>query len=335
MRPQSFTFILAPLLLIGGVASAQTLAEPPAPLEPPTLQIAQSQPEQTRAERQAARHESRRPPTEEESLALAAMEGLMAQPPERALPVIKKVLAGQQSKLVKERALFVLSQIDQPEANAMLLDYARSANNPLRNEAIRMIGVGGNAKSLSGLQDIYAGGNASVKRSVLEAWLIAGRKAEVYQAALNAKSEADASQAIRTLGAMGAVDELRKLGDQNKNSRNLLEAYAITGDLNSLRKLADGASDLSVRSEAIRRIGIINSEPARVALRELYAGNTAPQLKDAVLEGMLISNDQQGVLALYRNAKTPEEKRTLLRTLSIMGGDAALQAIDAALETRK
>lgn len=50
---------------------------------------------------------------------------------------------------------------------------------------------------------------------------------------------------------------------------------------------------------------------------------------------MLISGDQQGVLALYRAAKTTEEKRTLLRTLSIMGGDAALQAIDAALEGKK
>ena len=36
-------------------------------------------------------------------------------------------------------------------------------------------------------------------------------------------------------------------------------------------------------------------------------------------------------LALYRAAKTNEEKRALLRILSIMGGDAALEAIDAAL----
>ena len=49
---------------------------------------------------------------------------------------------------------------------------------------------------------------------------------------------------------------------------------------------------------------------------------------------MLISQDEQGVLALYRSAKTPEEKRSLLRMLSMMNGDAALQAIDAALEKK-
>ena len=45
----------------------------------------------------------------------------MAQPPERALPIIKKVLAGPQTTLVKQRALFVLSQIDSPEAQEILV----------------------------------------------------------------------------------------------------------------------------------------------------------------------------------------------------------------------
>ena len=64
-------------------------------------------------------------PTEQEELALAAMEGLMAQPAERALPIIKKVLAGPQTTLVKQRALFVLSQIDSPEADEILLQTSR------------------------------------------------------------------------------------------------------------------------------------------------------------------------------------------------------------------
>ena len=67
--------------------------------------------------RPASRRARTRAPTgTDEELALAAMEGLMAQPPERALPIIKKVLAGSQTTLVKQRALFVLSQIDSPEA---------------------------------------------------------------------------------------------------------------------------------------------------------------------------------------------------------------------------
>jgi hypothetical protein len=80
---------------------------------------------------------------------------------------------------------------------------------------------------------------------------------------------------------------------------------------------------------------MIDNDAARTALREIYTGSRDAEIKDAALQGMLISDDEEGVLTLYRAAKTADEKRTLLRTLSMMDGDAALQAIDAALEGKK
>jgi len=275
-------------------------------------------------------------PTDQEELALAAMEGLMAQPPERAMPIIKKVLSGPQSTLIKKRALFVLSQIDTPEANEILLQTSRStADEALRREAIRSIGIGGNDKTLAGLLEVYKAGNDDVKKEVLEAWMIAGRKEEVYQAALHARSQEEASEAIHMLSVMGAVDELRKLGDRPNASGQLVEAYAISGDLQSLRKIAAGSGDLEVRTEAVQKIGIISNDAARAALHDIYTRSTEREIKDAALQGLLIADDEKGVLALYRAATTPEEKRTLLRTLTMMDGDAALEAIDAALEGKK
>lgn len=280
------------------------------------------------------KRESRRAPSEEESLALAALEGLMSQPPERALPLLKKVLGGQQSVLVKRRALFVLSQIDTPEAQTLLVDTARAGDPALRAEAIRNIGISGNPSSLAVLQTLYEGGDARTKKEVLQAWLISGRKNEVYQAALNAKSEEEANNAIRTLSVMGARDELRKLGETRQPNEHLAEAYAISGDLESLRRIAEGNGELSMRRDAVRKIGIVQSPQARTALREIYSGATDAEIRDAALQGMLIGNDEEGVLALYRASKNADEKRALLRTLSMMDSDAALQAIDAALESK-
>jgi HEAT repeat protein len=274
-------------------------------------------------------------PTADEELALAAMEGLMSQPPERALPIIKKVLAGSQTTLVKKRALFVLSQIHAPEAQELLLQATRSTDAALRGEAIRSIGIGGDRKSLDALQEIYNAGDPQVKKEVLQAWLIARHTEAVYKAALNAKSEAEANDAIHMLGAMGATEELRRLGDRPNASRGLTQAYAISGDLASLRKIAEGSGQQSVRVEAVRSIGIMHNDAARAALRDIYSRSTDPEIKEAALQGMLIAQDEQGVLALYRSAKTTEEKRALLRTLTSMDGDAALQAIDAALEEKK
>jgi HEAT repeat protein len=275
-----------------------------------------------------------RAPTDDEELALAAMEGLMAQSPERALPIIKKVLAGPQSKLVKQRALFVLSQIDAPEAREILVQTARSSDAALRSEAIRSIGIGGDPKALDGLQAIYNAGSPEVKREVLQAWMIAGRKEAVYQAALNAKTEAEATEAIHMLAVMGAADELRKLGDRPNAAGGLVDAYALSGDLASLRKIAEGGGERAVRIDAVRKIGIIDSDAARTALREIYSSTKDEEIREAALQGMLMTGDEQGVLTLYRAAKTSEEKRALLRTLTMMDGDAALQAIDAALEKK-
>jgi HEAT repeat protein len=319
--------ISAVLLVLGGTAHAQTQPVQPIPPRAPTVSPQAPQPP-----RPAAKAE--RAPTADEELALAALEGLMAQPGDRALPIIKKVLAGQQSTLVKQRALFVLSQIDSPEAQQILAQTSRSSDAGLRGEAIRAIGIGGDPKALDALKEVYRSGSAEVKSEVLQAWLISDHSQAVYEVALNAKTEEEANEAIRMLGAMGATEELRKLGERPNASSGLVQAYAISGDLASLRKIADGNASREVRIEAVRNIGIIDSDEAHVALRDIYARTTDAEIKEAALQGMMISNDEQGVLALYRGAKTADEKRALLRYLSMMDGDAALQAIDAALEAK-
>jgi len=316
--------LLVALLALSGAATAAT---PPAPAAPalPALPAVPA----------AAAAKADRAPTADEELALAALEGLMAQPGDRALPIIKKVLAGNQTTLVKKRALFVLSQIEAPEARQLLMQATRLPDAALRGEAIRSIGIGGDPKSLDTLLEIYNAGDEDVKKDVLQAWLIAGRKESVYQVALNAKTDEESRHAIHILGAMGAADELRKLGDRPKLASGLVEAYAISGDLASLRKIADSNPDRALRLEAVRKIGIISGDESRGALREIYARNDDRELKDAALQGMLIAGDDQGVLALYRAAKTTDEKRTLMRTLSMINGDAALKAIDDALENKK
>jgi HEAT repeat protein len=312
---------------------------PPAPPSHPLL-VAQPTPPAPPAPHHAAqkptRKEPPRPPSEDEALALTAIEGLMSAPPERAMPILKKVLNGPQSPLVKKRALFVLGQLSHPDALTILVDYAKGPENALKGEAIRAIGIGGNSKALAALSDVYAAADdIKVKKEVLNAWMIAGRKAEVFQVATTAKDEKEVAEAIRMLSVMGAKEELRKLGDMQKSNKHLVQAYAISGDLQSLTKIASGTGELATRVEAVRSIGIVSGDKSRQALREIYTVSKEPQLRDAALQGLLVANDQKGVLELYRSATNSEDKRKLLRTLSVMGGDAALEAIDAALEGKK
>jgi len=267
-----------------------------------------------------------------DELKIAALEALISAPPERALPLANKVLAGDNSDEVKERALFILSQIDTPESQATLVRFAREANGSLQEEAIRMIGISGDQASLAGLSEIYASGNSNVRDAVLEAYLIAGDKQAVFEIAVNADNTDDFEEAVETLGAMGASDELRELRGRTGVSESLIDAYAISGDLASLLDVARDNSDVEMQAEAIEALGIIGGDQVNAELVEIYRAAASEDIREAALDGMLISGYDAGVLELYRSAQSPAEKKELLEYLVMMDSDAVWEIVDAALE---
>lgn len=270
-----------------------------------------------------------------EVLAIAALEGLMSTSSDRALPLLNKVLASNHTDRVKSRALFVLSQINLPEAQQTLLGFAKNSSTELKQEAIRMIGVGGNKSSLAELKNIYASGDEDVKEQVLQAYLIAGDAGSVYELADNATSDQEFDTAIRVLGAMGATEQLRRLSGRAGQSESLIQAYAVSGDLESLLELVrtqSSSTDPDVRQQAISHIGIIGGGRANQALMDIYRGAENDEIKASALQGLLISGHDEGVLELYRGADNIHDKSQLLRTLTIMDSDAALDAIDSALD---
>lgn len=266
-----------------------------------------------------------------EELKITALEALMSAPPERALPIVEKVLAGNNSDEVKERALFVLSQIDLPAAQALLLDTARQGSGEIRLEAIRMIGIGGEADALAGLVELHNSGDEAVREAVLEAYLIADDAHSVYQIAVNAENEDDYEDAVAILGAMDARDQLRELSNTRGTSETLIEAYAVSGDAETLRKLAMDTSDPELQGQAIEALGIIGGPEVNQTLVEIYLGAEAQGVREAALDGLLIADHDEGVLELYRASDNPSEKKELLEYLVIMDSEAVWDLIDSAL----
>jgi hypothetical protein len=244
--------------------------------------------------------------------------------------LVRKVLDGNSSAEVKRKALFVLGQNELPEAQSLLTGYA-SAPGDLQLEAVRMIGVGGVKSSLAQLQKIYAGAGRTVRDAILEAYLIADDKASVFQIASNAASDEEFDAAIRVLGAMDATQELRLLLDKGADRESLVQAYAIAGDVQSLSRIAREASSSRQRVEAITSLGIVGTDEAKRDLEALYTAADSDEIRDAALQGMIISDHDTGVLNLFRQTTDVARKRDLLRTLVIMDSDLAIDVIDSAL----
>ena len=266
-----------------------------------------------------------------DELKIAALEALLAAPPEKAYPLAAKVLRGNSSDEVKESALFVLSQIDLPEAQNALLETAQQNDGEIRLEAIRMIGIGGHNDSLAALRPIFEAGDNDVKEAVLEAYLIADDADSVYEIAVNANDEDIFEEAVEMLGAMGANDHLRRLRESAGASESLIEAYAIAGDSASLREIAMDASDPELQTEAIEALGIVGGSDVNATLLDIYKNAESDDVREAALDGMLISGYDEGVLELYRSSQNPSEKRDLLQYLVMMDSDAIYDAIDEVL----
>src|SRR6188508_384076 len=77
-----------------------------------------------------------------------ALNGLMNADPEKAIPMVEKLLEGTSSPRVKSKALFVLAQNDSPRAREVLKKVAMGTSAPdLQNRAIDYLGTQGGRDS--------------------------------------------------------------------------------------------------------------------------------------------------------------------------------------------
>ncbi len=267
---------------------------------------------------------------DDEALKMVALEALMSAPSERALPIVIRVLEGTGSDEMKEAALFILSQIDDPEASAQLLKMAQSASGELRLDAIRMIGISG-GDAVDSLAAIFSSGDSDVREAVLEAYMIAGNSQGLYNIAINAENNDDFEAAVEMLGAMGATDELSKIRESSGVSDAIITAYIISDDADAIRELALDGSDLEQQANAIEALGIVGADDAEALLTQIYRDSESEFIKEAALDGLLIGDFDDSVLQLYRSSTSTAEKRELLQRLVMMDSDQVMDIIDETL----
>jgi len=270
--------------------------------------------------------------SDQDELRTAAMEALISAPPERAFPILQRVLASDDSAGIKSEALFVLSQLELPEAEALLADIARNGSGDLQLEAIRMAGISAAPAVMGVLPDIYASGDPALQDAVLEAYLIAGESQAVFDLASNAQNPALFEAALQTLAAMGETEMVRTLAGRAESADVRVQAYVISGDAQSLRALAMDASDPASQLAAIRNLSVLGDEEAGATLLEIYRQASSQETRQAALEGLMILDDDQAVLALFQASQDEAEKRALLQTLVMMDSEAAWSVIDETLK---
>lgn len=259
----------------------------------------------------------------DEELKLMAIQGLMKSDPERAMPLLEKVVNGSGTPKEKSRALFVLAQSGSPQGREIIGRIAKGQSNPeLQREAIKYLGLFGGAQSRQVMAEVYASNpDASVRRAILRAYMLGGDKEHLFAAAKSEKDESLRREAIRQLGLVHGVGELEQLYQMESSTdlrREILQAFFLAGESGKLVQAAQSEKDPELRRAAIRNLGLIHSDESGKALQTIYARETDRGLKEEVLNAYFLQGNAAALVAVARNEKDPELKKTAVSRLSLM-----------------
>jgi hypothetical protein len=259
----------------------------------------------------------------DEELKMLAIQSLMNSDPERAMPLLEKVLQGTATPKEKSKAMFVLAQSGSPQGREIIGRIARGQSNPeLQRKAVEYLGIFGGAEARKTMAEIYASSSdASLKRLILRSYMIGGDKERLFAAAKSEKDPALRGEAIRQLGLVHAEKELAELY-QRENSpelrHELLQAFFLAGDANKLSEAAKNEKSPELRRAAVRNLGLIHSDQSDKALAEIYARETDRGIREEVLNAYFIQGNAGAIVAIARAEKDPGLKKIAVQKLSLM-----------------
>ena len=268
--------------------------------------------------------------TGDEELKLLAIQGLQQTAPERALPLLVKVINDVGSLRLKERALFVLAQSGAPEARATIEKVARGSGNPeLQVKAVQYIAMSGRPERVTVLNNLYVdASDLEVKRQVLRAFGMAGDRQRVLNAALTEKAPELRSEAVNQLGMLGAGDELWQMYQKEpavEVKRMMLTALAMTGATPRMTEVVTTERNPELRLYAVRQLGMMGGKTGADTLLNLYGKESEVQVRRAVIEALSHGRNSDVLVSLARKETNPELRRELVRRLSFSGSPAAIE----------
>jgi HEAT repeat protein len=259
----------------------------------------------------------------DEDLKLLALNSLMTSDPDKALPILRKLLVSNNSDRIKERALFVLVQNPSPEARKMIADMARGTSNPdLQLKAIHYMGMMGSEESRKELASVYtASSDVRVKQAILKSFMVSGSRGQLLNVAKSESNPELRREAIRQLALTGGKDELWQLFQQEssvENKKVILQSMFLTGDSAKLAELARTLKEPDLKIAAIKSLGIMGGNGHSDVLVGIYQSDPDTEVRRAVLNALFIQQSGKALVDLARAEKDPHMKEEIVKKMSLV-----------------
>lgn len=257
-------------------------------------------------------------------LKLYAVNALQQADSQRAIPVLEKLLQGDSacSKL-SNQALFVLAQMNSSEAHQVIARIATGQSNPaLQKKAIQDLGLFSGQSGRDTLLQIYnSSADVSIKKDVLNAFMLSGARDQILTAAKGEKNPELRGEAIRQMGLMGAREDIWQLYQTEQDvqvKKQILQAMWLAGDHERVGQLAVNEKDHTLRLQAINDLGLMGKSSGP-ALKQIYAQDSDNEVKRKVINALFLAGDSRDLVELARAEKDPTLKKAIVSQLSLMG----------------
>ncbi len=266
---------------------------------------------------------------EDEELKLMIINNLIHTDPQRAVPLLEKLLQENNPPQIKERALFVLAQSETERGFAIIADYARGAGEPdLQMRAVEYLGVFGDGNTGALLEDIYRSStDTDVKRKILESFMIADENDRLLSVAREENDKRLRMKAIEQLGVNDQVEalwELYQVETDDDVKRKLIEGFMIADASGKLQSIARGSDVTALRLKAVEQLGILDESDM---LWDIYQEENETDVRAAILTGIWLSDDVDRLIDVAKTEADPRLRRAAIEKLGLSDGVRVEQAV--------
>jgi HEAT repeat protein len=279
---------------------------------------------------------------EDEDMRLYALNALMNVEPERALPLLERMVRSDESLELRERALFILMQGGADAALDLVAEVARDDTDPeMRITALRNLGMFGGDRASSLMNEIYAETtDVEVKEAIISGFMMSGDTARLYELARTEPGEELRMAALRHLAMAGGVDEIWALYEAETSievREAILQTIFMTGDQARVLQVALTETEPRLRRAAIRSLGMMGDDDGGGAditdeLLQLYRSSDDMESREAILNALWMRGQAQPLIALYEETSDPDLQRRIVQALSMVEDEAAVDFLIRLIE---
>lgn len=257
----------------------------------------------------------------DEDLKLYAINALVHTEPERAVPMLERILNSSAAPKLKSRALFVLAQSRSPQALQIVTRLAKGGANPdLQRTAVEYLGIHGGKDAQATLTEIYnSSSDIAIRKAVLMGFMRTKNREGLINIANRETSPELKLEALRRLADMGATDEVwnayRKT-DSAETRREVVEILQGRTKAEPILSALSTEKDAEVRRTFVRMLALTKDPGVTETLVKIYRTESDEKMKQAAADGLFIQKNAASLISLARGESDIEMKKVLVERLS-------------------